>query len=160
MPSNTKQIKSRTSKQTRIIVFGTFDMVHPGHRNFFKQARALAGKFAPGSRPYLIVSLARQKNVKKIKGKTPQASEVKRLAAIKALPEVDKAMLGALGDHLPHIVKEKPDIVALGYDQKAYTHGLRINLKRAGWLCKVVRLKAHKPHLYKTSLIKAKKSRY
>lgn len=139
---------------TRIMVFGTFDIVHEGHKDFFKQARKLAGK----SKPYLIVSLARDRNVKKIKGRTPDASERKRLARIKALPEVDKAMLGALGDHLPHIVKEKPDIVALGYDQKAYTHGLRINLKRAGWLCKVVRLKSYKPRIYKTSIIKAKQA--
>lgn len=136
----------------KIMVFGTFDIVHEGHKNFFKQARALAGK----SKPYLIVSLARDKNVNRIKGRKPDASERKRLAQIKALPEVDKAILGALGDHLPHIVKEQPDIVALGYDQKAYTHGLRINLKRAGWFCKVVRLKSYKPRQFKTSIIKAK----
>jgi FAD synthetase len=145
----------KQTKEVRIMVFGTFDMIHEGHKNFFKQARALAGK----AKPYLIVSLARHKNVEKIKGKTPDASERKRLAQIKALPEVDKAVLGALDDHLPHIVKERPDIIALGYDQKAYTHGLRLNLKRAGWLCKVVRLKSYKPRQFKTSIIKAKQSR-
>ena len=47
----------------KIMVFGTFDGVHKGHINFFKQARVLS------KNPYLIVSIARDKNVKKIKGK-------------------------------------------------------------------------------------------
>ena len=134
------------------MVFGTFDIVHKGHRHFFQQARALAGK----STPYLIVSLARHKNVQRIKGRTPQASEAKRLAAIKALPEVDKALLGAIGDHMPHIIKQKPDIIALGYDQSAYVRGLRSALRAAGLKTKIIRLKPHKPHIYKTAIIKAR----
>ena len=141
------------------MVFGTFDIVHPGHRHFFKQARALAGKFVPKSEAYLIVSLARHKNIQRIKGKASEVSEAKRLAAIKALPEVDKAMLGAIGDHMPHIIKQKPDIIALGYDQTSYVRGLRAALKVAGLKTRIVRLKSHKPHIYKTSIIRAKKSR-
>lgn len=132
------------------MVFGTFDIVHPGHRHFFEQARKLAGK----NIAYLIVSLARNKNIKRIKGKKPQASEAKRLSAIKSLPEVNKAMLGALGNHIPHIVRQKPDIIALGYDQTAYVSGLRTELKQAGLKTKIIRLKSHKPHIYKTSIIK------
>ena len=37
---------------TRIMVFGTFDMIHAGHEDLFRQARALAKE------PYLIVSVA------------------------------------------------------------------------------------------------------
>lgn len=132
------------------MVFGTFDIVHEGHKNFFKQARKL------GKNPYLIVSLARDKNVQRIKGRKPGNSERKRLAQVNAQPEVDKAILGALGDHLPHIIAEKPDIIALGYDQKAYTHGLRITLRRAGWECLVLRMKSYKPRIFKTSIIKKK----
>ena len=153
-----KPISTGTAKpirQVRVMVFGTFDIVHKGHRHFFQQARELAGK----SKPFLIVSLARHKNVQRIKGRNPQVSEAKRLSAIKALSEVDKAMLGAVGDHMPHIIKQKPDIIALGYDQSAYVRGLRSALKKAGLKTKVIRLKSHKPHLYKTSIIRAKKSR-
>lgn len=146
---------------TRIMVFGTFDIIHPGHRHFFKQARALVKKFAAGKvndkvKPYLIVSLARDKNVKRIKNKAPHSSERARLARVKALPEVDRAMLGALGNHIPHIVNEHPDIIALGYDQRAYVRGLRAELKRAGLNAKIVRLKPHKAHKYKTSIIAIK----
>ena len=134
-------------KTVRILIFGTFDIVHPGHLHLFKQARALA------KNPYLIVSLARDKNVLRIKGKAPRSSETKRLARVKALPEVDKAMLGALKDYIAPIVKVSPDIIALGYDQTAYVSGLRQALKAKGSNPKIVRLKPHKPHLYKTSLL-------
>jgi FAD synthetase len=138
-------------KLTRILIFGTFDMVHPGHSHLFAQARKLCPK---NTECYLIVSLARDKNVKRIKGKLPENSEKKRLTNIKALPYVDKAVLGALGDHIPPIVRLQPDIIALGYDQKAYVSGLRAQLKAAGISPRIIRLKPHKPHIYKTSLLK------
>ena len=41
------------------MVFGTFDGLHKGHLNFFKQAKKLAQK------SFLIVSIARDLNVLK-----------------------------------------------------------------------------------------------
>jgi FAD synthetase len=142
-------VPSNTPRTIRVMVFGTFDMIHPGHRHFFAQASALAGKAAP----YLIVSLARDKNVKRIKGRLPKRDEKQRLADIQALSEVSKAVLGAIGDHVPHIVKLRPDVIALGYDQTAYVAGLRAQLASYGLKPKIRRLKAHQPHIFKTSLL-------
>ncbi len=133
------------------MLFGTFDMVHEGHKNLFQQARTLA------KNPFLIVSLARDVNVKRIKNKFPENSERKRLSVIKKQVEVDQAVLGSLSDYIAHIVKYKPDIIALGYDQKAYTQKLKSNLRNAGLNCEVVRMKSYKPRMYKTSILKAKK---
>jgi len=135
----------------RIMVFGTFDMVHAGHRNFFKQAKRLA------DHSYLIVSLARDKNVMRIKGRKPTNDQAQRIQLVKAVPEVDKVVLGGYREHMPHIIKEQPDIIALGYDQTAYVRGLRQALKAAGLKTKVVRLKPYKEHIYKTSLLKLSK---
>ena len=145
-------LHKRISKTTvkRIMVFGTFDMVHPGHSNMFEQARKLA------KHPYLIVSIARDKNVMRIKGEPPKHSETKRAKLVKANPLVDKVVLGGIRDHLPHIIREKPDIIALGYDQEAYVKGLNQQLKNAGLSTKVMRLKPYQPHIYKTSLLKNK----
>jgi len=52
-------------RRTKIMVFGTFDGLHKGHLNFFWQARKLAVD------SFLVVSIARDKNVIKIKGKSP-----------------------------------------------------------------------------------------
>lgn len=132
------------------MLFGTFDLIHPGHEHLFLQALQLAQR----AQPFLIVSVARDKNVKRIKGRQPLHNEKKRLAAIKAHPLVDRAILGALGDHIPHIIKQKPDIIALGYDQKSYIRGLEATLKKKGLKVKIVRLRAYQPRKYKSSILK------
>ncbi len=152
---NSAKPSSVAKKRVRIMAFGTFDIVHPGHKHFFQQARALAGKH----KPFLIVSLARDKNVVRIKGRPATSNELKRLARVKTVSEVDKAVLGAIGNHIPHIVKEKPEIIALGYDQSAYVGGLRSALAKAGLKVKVVRMKPHLQNKYKTSIIKKNKSK-
>jgi len=136
------------------MVFGTFDVLHPGHEHFFRQAKALVRSF---SRPFLIVSVARDKNVLRIKRQQPLHNERKRLKSIRQHKLVDKAVLGALGNHIPHIIRERPDIVALGYDQQDYVSGLALALKRHGLNVKIIRLKPHKADLYKSSIIKNRK---
>ena len=130
------------------MAFGTFDGLHKGHINFFKQARALA------VRPFLVVSVARDKNVRKIKKQHPDLNERKRLALIKRCPLVDKAVLAGLENHLPHILKERPDIIALGYDQKAYIRNLKKDLKNKSIIVDIVRLKPYKEKIYKNYLLK------
>ncbi len=139
------------NKETRIMVFGTFDGVHKGHLNFFKQARNLASK------PYLVVSVARDKNVKKIKGQHPWLREGERAKIIKKSKLVDKVVLGGVTNHVPHIVKEHPDIIALGYDQVEYVKNLKKDLKNKGLSVKIVRLKPHKENIYKNRLLKLKR---
>lgn len=160
------------------MVFGTFDVIHPGHKHFFAQARKLARTLSrragqstrpPRQRlghrsrqPYLIVSVARDANVKRIKGRAPRHKERQRLAAIKKLSKssrlVDKAMLGGLRDHLPHIIREQPDVIALGHDQVEYTDGLRGALNRRGLKTKIVRLKPFRRKYYRSSFYKREKA--
>ncbi len=135
---------------TKIMVFGTFDVLHRGHLNFFKQARKLS------RRPFLIVSVARDKNVKKIKGKLPACNEKTRLLSVKKSALVDKAVPGGLKSYIPHILENRPQIIALGYDQTAYVKNLKSLLNSKGLKVKVVRLKAFKPSVYKSSLAKQK----
>jgi FAD synthetase len=143
-----KSADAKRSRKFYIMVFGTFDMIHKGHEDMFKQARALA------ENPFLIVSIARDTNVKKIKGRSPENKESIRKRIVSANKLVDKVVLGGKEDHMPHILKEKPDVIALGYDQYAYVRGLKTQLKAAGLKTKVIRLKPFKPEKYKTSLLK------
>lgn len=114
----------------------------------FRQARRLARQ------PLLIVSVARDANVKRIKGFNPESGERRRLAALRREPLVDRAVLGAPRGYLSHIVSLRPDIIALGYDQTAYTEGLAVKLKKRGLNARIIRLKSYLPHKYKTSLLK------
>ena len=131
---------------TRILVFGTFDMLHEGHLDFFRQARSLAEK------PHLIVSVARDASVARIKGAPPRRTESERLVLVQGSEFVDEAVLGDESGYVEHIRRAQPDIIALGYDQSGeYVEHLEADLTRAGIGAKVVRLKAFEPEKYKTS---------
>lgn len=132
-------------------VFGTFDGLHRGHLNFFRQARELVKD------SFLIVSIARDKNVLRIKGDLPILRESERLNLIKKCKLVDKVILSGIKNHIPHILKEKPNIIALGYDQKFYTKNLAKDLKDKGLFVKIKRLKPYKEKIYKNHLLHSRK---
>lgn len=137
----------------KIMIFGTFDTVHPGHEDFFRQARALAPD------PFLVVSIARDSAVTRTKNAAAQNDELVRLQVVGAHPFVDYALLGDEIGYMAHIRKVKPDIIALGYDQRGeYIVDLKRDLKESELPTRIVRLKAHKPEIYKTSKLLAKKS--
>lgn len=130
----------------KVMVFGTFDVLHKGHLNFFKQAKKYGD--------YLIVAVARDDIVKKVKGKKPKHNEKQRLNKIQKLDIVDKAVLGMKKDKYKNIEKYKPDIICLGYDQTAFTDKLKQELKKRKLKTKIIRLKPYKPHKYKSSKLK------
>ncbi|MEI6280822.1 MAG: adenylyltransferase/cytidyltransferase family protein [bacterium] len=137
-------------KKIKIMVFGTFDGLHKGHFDFFKQAKNLMKNSS------LIVSIARDKNVLRIKGKYPDNNEKERMTLVEKYKLVDKVILSGTRGRLPHIVKVRPDIIALGYDQKAYVKNLKKDLKNKGVLVKIVRMKPYKENIYKNHLLKIK----
>jgi len=135
------------------MLFGTFDGLHQGHLNFFKQARNLSNK------SFLIVSIARDKNVLRIKGKYPSLSEKDRINLVKKSELVNKVVLAGIKNHLLHIVKENPDIIALGYDQTFYIKNLKKDLKNKGISIEIIRLKPYKEKIFKNHLLN-KKDKY
>lgn len=135
---------------TRVIVFGTFDMIHKGHEDLFRQARALAVD------PFLIVSVARDSAAERHKGKRPRNAEAARCSAVGAHPLVDRAILGDEDGFIAHIKREAPDVIALGYDQTGeYVDALDAELKKAGLSTTIVRLAAFEPGTFKTSKLQA-----
>lgn len=131
---------------TKIMIFGTFDMIHKGHEDFFRQARSLAKK------PFLIVSIARDSAVERHKGQRPRRNERERLEWVRAHHDVDQAVLGDEEGYVKHIALERPDIIALGYDQVGeYVENLEHTLAEEGLHPQIVRLEAYQPETYKTS---------
>lgn len=130
-----------------VMAFGTFDLLHPGHINFLNQAK---------KHGQLVVVIARDKTVKRLKGKSPEQGEKQRLKAIKGLNLADIAVLGGLKDKYAVIKKYRPDIICLGYDQIHFIAGLAGQIKTLNLKCKIIRLKPFKPDKYKTSIIKNK----
>lgn len=122
----------------RVMCFGTFDSLHPGHLSYLKQAREYGD--------YLIVIIARDKNVRRIKGRLPQQNEKLRWQRVKNLNFVNKVVLGQLQDKFNIIKKLKPDIICLGYDQMVDLKKLR-NI----FFGKIIKLKPYKEDIYKSS---------
>lgn len=130
-----------------VLVFGTFDLFHPGHEFFLKVAKKYGD--------ILQVVVARDKTVEEVKGKKPVDDEIRRLFKVQSLDFVDDVILGSLGDKYRIIEALKPDIIVLGYDQSAFTENLGEELKKRGLKTKVIRLKeSFKPETYKSSKIR------
>ncbi len=143
------------SHPLQVMLFGTFDGVHEGHRNMFQQARALSKVTE------LTVSIARDEVVKRIKKTAPHRTETQRYADVSREREVDVVVLGELGDHVPHIVKVNPDVIALGYDQEGeYVASLETKLREAGLTTRIVRLAPFRPEVYKSSMLAQKSFKY
>ncbi len=124
-----------------VMAFGTFDILHPGHINFLSQAK---------KHGELIVIIARNRTVKRLKGKLPLHNEKQRLEAVKGLKLAAKVILGSLTDKFAAIKKYRPDIIALGYDQTYFVD----QLKQLKLKIKIIRLRPFKPRIHKTSIIK------
>ncbi len=131
------------------MTFGTFDIFHPGHENFLKQAHQYGN--------YLIVVIARDKTIEKVKGNLPQNNETTRRQIIAESNLADKVILGNLEDKYEVIKKYQPEIICLGYDQKAFIENLEGKLKEFNLPdTKIVRLKPYYPEKYKSSKLKNK----
>ena len=99
--------------------------------------------------------VARDENVKALKGKLPLNNEWDRLAVVKGLDFVDEAVLGGREMRKWAVVKRfHPDKIALGYDQWAGIPSLRKELSKIGLTPEIVRIKAFKPKKNKSSLLK------
>ncbi len=132
-------------KKGKVMAFGTFDLLHKGHIHFLRTASKY-GK--------LTVIVARDENVKRLKGEKPQNNEKIRLKNIARLPFVFKAIPGSLNNKYRAIERIKPDVICLGYDQKVSIPKLRNELKKRNVKARVIRLKAYKPRIYKSSILK------
>jgi len=136
-------------KKKKVMVFGAFDGLHPGHLDFFRQAKKYGD--------FLIVSVGLDENVKKIKGKKPLFDENSRLSLVENCRLVDKAVLGDKNQKkfFDHIKRENPDVICLGYDQWATSEYVLKELQKYGLSkTRVVRLFPWRPNLAKSTNIK------
>lgn len=128
------------------MIFGTFDIVHAGHIDFFKQVKRLGKK--------LVAVVGRDTTVKRIKGHSPFNNELARVEFLKHIDYIDNVMLGDAKDVYTAVAKIKPDVIALGYDQKDFVDGLKQYINKTKKKIRIVRLKPYKSNRYKTGKIK------
>jgi FAD synthetase len=136
-----------------VLASGVFDLLHLGHVRFLEEAKQAGGENAK-----LVVIIARDSTVEKIKGKKPIMSEEQRCILVESLKVVDKAILGFEGFDIGEVIDEiKPDIIALGYDQTEMETTIQTYITKHRLPIEVVRIgKFGKNALDSSSKIKEK----
>lgn len=122
----------------RVLAFGTFDELHPGHQFLLEEA------FKRGE---LTVVVARDSNVRRIKGHPPLQSEDARRRAVQETVPQATVVLGDPEDFLRPVQRVQPDVIVLGYDQH-----LPPGIVPADLPCPIERIPAYHPEKYKSSL--------
>jgi FAD synthetase len=115
----------------RVMATGVFDLLHPGHVYFLTEARKLGDE--------LVVVVARDKTARRLKHE-PYVPEHIRREMVEALKPVDRAVLGSTTDIYETVVRERPSIIALGYDQVWNEAEVESECARRGVTVKVVRV--------------------
>jgi len=126
--------------------FGTFDSIHAGHEDYFRQAKDVADE--------LYVVVARDATVIDVKGNFPRMNQDERLRAVQEHPLVDDARMGYEDDKFRVLEEVKPDIICLGYDQEAFTENLDAELARRGLSAEIMRCAPYQPDTMKSSLLR------
>ena len=110
----------------RVMAVGVFDLLHAGHLHYVEQAKSLGDE--------LVVVVAHDDTVRKQKHE-PVTNQDLRRRMVEGLKPVDKAIIGNPPSEPIFDILEiiKPDIIALGYDQKHSRDSIKKGLEENGW---------------------------
>jgi FAD synthetase len=92
---------------TDVLAQGTFDLLHPGHLHYLREAASMGDQ--------LHVIIARGDNV--THKESPILPDRQRRAMVAALDPVDEAHVGHESDIFVPVERIDPDVLVLGYDQ-------------------------------------------
>ncbi len=143
MGSSSLTAKGR-GELTVVMLGGAFEIIHPGHVHAMAEAKGLGDT--------LVVVVAADSSVLKNKGREPVTPQDWRVRLVSTLRSVDVALPGGLGSIYDTLERVRPDIVALGYDQKHNPKDIEAEAARRGMHPKVIRLTSPIPGV-KTSKI-------
>ncbi len=130
-----------------VAIFGTFDGIHDGHRYFIGEAKKMGDQ--------LVVIIARDEIILKMKGKNPINNEVERINFLLKVEDVDLVLLGDALNGTYNVLKEiNPDVVCLGYDQMELYKDLENSIKK-GVLknIKLIYIDSHKGDTHHSSIL-------
>ena len=134
------------NKEKRVVVFGIFDGVHDGHRDFFRQAREYGDE--------LIVSVGRDKISELLKKKIPKYSETERVDLAAKEELVDSAVLGDEKLSTYSVLSSvNPEVICFGYDQKRLGEDLQNWIQKNKKQIQIHYLKSYRNNTLHNSLL-------
>lgn len=119
----------------RVLAQGTFDILHPGHVHYLREAAAMGEE--------LHVVVARTSNVTHKPAPIVPARQRRDLVA--ALDPVDHALLGDPEDIFVPVEELQPDVIVLGHDQHHDEDAIRGALAERGLDCELRRASGREP---------------
>ena len=119
----------------KVMATGTFDLLHPGHIYYLKEAKKLGDTLA--------VVVATDATVRKLKHEPINPEEI-RVNLIKELKIVDEVYLGHEEDIYEIVEEIKPDIIALGFDQIHNENRIKSDLEKRKIDVRIIRLSEFK----------------
>ncbi len=122
----------------RVMVFGTYDVFHPGHRYFIEKAQEFGDE--------LVLVVARDETVKKIKPLLRNSESLRKAVLEQEFPDI-QVVLGDLEDPMRVVREYSPEMVCLGYDQIGFSERLMKEFPEI----RVERIEAFHPEKYKSS---------
>ena len=130
----------------KVLVFGVFDGIHEGHRQFLKQASERGD--------FLIAAVTRDAVVLELKGKKSQRNLDVRMRELEAAGLVNGVVAGDATIGSWKVIETcMPDSVALGYDQKELGDALRAYVQERGLDIEIVVMKPHEPDTLHSSIL-------
>jgi cytidyltransferase-like protein len=125
----------------KVMVFGTFDRLHDGHRDFLRQAKEHG--------EHLVVVVSRDAAIAHVYGKIPMQDDAERIANILNEGIAQDIVLGHLGEKHRVLLEHNPDVIFLGFTQENLVHDLNKKLTSLGIGHIDIRVaKPHNPDLY------------
>jgi FAD synthetase len=113
----------------KVMAGGTFSIIHPGHVLFLEKARSLGD--------FLVVVVASDSTVLRNKGSLLATAE-DRKRMLEGVRFVDRAVIGEEDDFFRVVEKERPDTIALGYDQARERQWILRGLRKSGLRPRIV----------------------
>ena len=128
----------------KVLIFGVFDGIHEGHRTLFREAKKYGDR--------LIAVVTQDTVAERLKGHLPKFNLGKRVDELQKEKIVNEVALGdaELGSY-EVVLKRRPDIIALGYDQKSLKKNLEENMEKFDWRPEIKIMSPYKPEQYHSS---------
>jgi len=131
----------------KVLVFGIFDGVHPGHIDFFRQAKEHGD--------FLVVAVGQPSASQKLKGKLPKYTLEERIGFVQNVDYVDKAIPGDREQGSYEVIlQENPNIICLGYDQTELAKDLKRWMQERKITIPIEPLSSHEPDTYHTGILR------
>ncbi|RLE61873.1 MAG: DUF357 domain-containing protein [Thermoprotei archaeon] len=125
------------SREPTVIVGGVFDLLHPGHIYFLKEARKLGR---------LVVVVASDETVRISKGREPIFNQDQRAEIVGSLVYVDKVIKGGRTIDIKSVIERvKPEVIVIGPDQDKLESIIKDIIKSMGIDVKIYRIREKVP---------------